>query len=275
MERDLYQKIEDCLSYLRERYAGVPRLGIVLGTGLKGLENAMENPLVLDYKDLPHFPVSTVQGHGGKMLLGTFGGKEVVLFSGRWHYYEGFSTQEITFPIRVLKALGAQEIILTNASGSVNAQMREGDLVFVEDHINLLPENPLRGQNDERLGPRFPDMKNAYHSEWNQKAMALCRDFGYRAHLGVYVALQGPNLETPAEYRFLHRMGGDLVGMSTVPEVLVAVHAGLRPMVASIVSNCSYPLAEIKETSLDKVIATVEGSSERLSKVIVGLLQSL
>jgi purine-nucleoside phosphorylase len=272
---NLSQKTQECLDYIRQRYQGTPRVGLVLGTGLKRLENALENPLVLEYKDLPHFPVSTVEGHGGRMLLGKLGGQEMVLFSGRWHYYEGFSTREITFPIRVLKALGAQEVILTNASGSVNAQMQEGDLVFVEDHINLLPENPLRGPNEDLLGPRFPDMKNAYHKAWNQKAMDLCRQMGIRAHLGVYVALQGPNLETPAEYRFLHRMGGDLVGMSTVPEVLVAVHAGLKPMVASIVSNRSYPLADIEETSLEKVIATVDGAAEQLSKVIVALLRSL
>ncbi len=272
-QNNLFDRIIEAEKFIRSRTTFEVQYGIVLGTGLGSLIDEMVIDSEILYAEIPYFPKSTVQSHAGKMVFGRVGGKNVVVLAGRWHYYEGYSTKDLTFPIRVLKALGVKEMIFTNASGSINSTMRAGDIVFVEDHINLLPENPLRGENDERLGPRFPDMKGAYNIEGNKRAMEIANKLGYRAHSGVYVGFQGPNLETPAEYRFLHRIGGDIVGMSTVPEVLVAVHSGLKPMVASIVSNCSYPISEIKETSLEDVISTVNQSAWKLKNVMVKYLE--
>ncbi len=270
---NLFERIEKAEKFIRSKTDFQVRFGMVLGTGLGSLIDDMEIEAEISYSEIPYFPQSTVQSHAGKMFFGRISGKNVVVFAGRWHYYEGYSTKDLTFPIRVMKALGVKDMIFTNASGSINSTMRAGDIVFVEDHINLMPENPLRGENDERLGPRFPDMKGAYNVEGNARAMEIANELGYRAHSGVYVGLQGPNLETPAEYRFLHRIGGDIVGMSTVPEVLVAVHSGIRPMVASIVSNCSYPISEIKETSLEDVISTVNQSAWKLKNVLVKYIE--
>lgn len=273
--KSLYDKIAEANAYIREKTDFLPHYGLVLGTGLGIMVEEMERFVQIAYSDIPYFPKSTVRSHEGIMIFGKIGGQNVVVLSGRWHYYEGYSTQEITFPIRVMKSLGVKELILTNAGGSVNSSMQPGDIVFIEDHINLMPENPLRGENDERLGVRFPDMKNAYNIEGNRKAMNIGHMLGYSVHSGVYVGLQGPNLETPAEYRFLHRIGGDLVGMSTVPEVLVAVHSGLKPLVASIISNCAYPIAAINETTLQDVISTVNHSAWKLKEILIRYLKDM
>ncbi|MBK7410001.1 MAG: purine-nucleoside phosphorylase [Saprospirales bacterium] len=268
----LYEQIQEALTYIRKQTGMTPRVGIVLGTGLSQLAQDIESEVSIDYGQIPHFPVSTVQSHAGKLIFGKLAGVEVVAMAGRFHYYEGYTMQQVTFPIRVFKALGVELVILSNAAGSTNADIEAGDLVFIRDHINIQPENPLRGPNDERLGPRFPDMLHTYDRDLIWKALDLARQHDIRAHSGVYLALQGPNLETPAEYQFMQRIGADVVGMSTVPEVLVARHSGMRVFAVSVVSNKCFPLEEIKETSVDDVIAMVQKSESKVREVVKGLL---
>ncbi len=249
-----------------------PKVGIILGSGLGGLVNDIEGAQSIGYQEIPHFPVSTVKGHAGKLVFGELAGVTVMAMAGRFHYYEGYSMQQLTFPVRVMKALGVELLIVSNAAGSVNADIEAGDLMFIRDHINLQADNPLRGPNDERLGVRFPDMLHAYDPALLDHASAIAQANGIRAHRGVYVALQGPNLETPAEYEFMHRIGADAVGMSTVPEVIVARHAGMRVFAVSVVSNKSYPISTIKETSHEDVLEMVGKAAENLSLVVKELL---
>lgn len=271
----LFEKIQEAVEFIRSRTNFRPRFGIILGTGLGGLAADIEAVETIDYQEIPHFPVSTVQSHAGKLILGKLAGADVVAMAGRFHFYEGYSMQQVTFPVRVMKALGVECLLISNAAGSTNADMEAGDLVFVRDHINLQPENPLRGPNDERLGVRFPDMLHTYDQEMLERAQAIAQANGIRAHTGVYVGLQGPNLETPAEYEWLHRIGGDVVGMSTVPEVLVARHSGLRVFVVSVVSNKSYPIEAIRETSLEDVIAAVSAAEPKVALLVRELLKKL
>ena len=269
----LYDHIQEALEYIRLYTDFTPKHGIFLGTGLGNLTDEMLIACEIEYQDIPHFPISTVQSHKGKLVFGYLNGTAVVVMAGRFHYYEGYTAQQVTFPIRVLKALGIETLIITNVAGSTNVDIEAGDIVFVSDHINLQPDNPLRGENDERLGVRFPDMKNAYDKALINKGLEIARQHDILVHKGVYVALQGPNLETPAEYYFLHRIGGDLVGMSTVPEVLVARHANLRTMVISIVSNKCYPIEEIKETTVEDVIAVATKAEPKMRLIIKELLK--
>lgn len=269
---NLYDKIQESKGYLERIVSNQPSIGLVLGTGLGGMVDLLEQKIVIPYKDIPHFPTSNVKSHSGELVFGKIGDKLIVICSGRWHYYEGLSMQEITFPVRVLQAIGVQKLFITNASGSLNSSFKQGDIVLVEDHINLFPENPLRGDNDERLGLRFPDMKYAYNRALIEKTRRLALQLQIEVKTGVYVGLQGPNLETPAEYRFLHRIGGDLVGMSTVPEVLVAVHSGLEVMVVSVVSNQSYPISSIKETTHEDVIESVNASVAQLQTLLMNVI---
>ncbi len=271
----LHDQINEATAFLRSKTDFQPQFGIILGTGLGGLVDEIEVVTSIDYQAIPHFPTSTVESHAGKLIFGKLAGANVVAMAGRFHYYEGYSMQQVTFPVRVLKALGVECLLISNAAGSVNADMEAGDLVFIRDHINLHPDNPLRGPNDERLGVRFPDMLHTYDPGLLALASDIAQANQISAHRGVYVALPGPNLETPAEYEFLHRIGADVVGMSTVPEVLVARHAGLRVFVVSVVSNKSYPISEIRETSLEDVIATVNTAGPRLALVVKGMLREL
>ncbi len=270
----LYDQIQEAVNFIRSRTAFQPSVGIILGTGLSNLAEEIEAVEVIDYQDIPHFPVSTVKSHSGKLIFGKLGGAPVVAMAGRFHFYEGYSMQQVTFPVRVMKSLGVERLLISNAAGSTNADIEGGDLVFIRDHINLQAANPLRGANDERLGVRFPDMLHAYDREMLERAIEIARRHGIRAHTGVYVALQGPNLETPAEYEFLHRIGGDVVGMSTVPEVIVAKHAGLKVFVVSVVSNKSYPIEAIRETSLEDVIATVQATEPKVRLLVKSMLAS-
>jgi len=271
----LYEQIQEAVRYIRTQTDHAPRVGMVLGTGLSTLAEEIEPVAVIDYSNIPHFPVSTVKSHAGKLIFGRLGGVEVVAMAGRFHFYEGYTMQQITFPIRVFKALGVDLLMLSNAAGSVNPAFETGDLVFIRDHINLQGDNPLRGPNDERLGPRFPDMLHAYDPELIFKGLEIARKQSIRAHSGVYVALMGPNLETPAEYQFMHRIGADMVGMSTVPEAIVARHSGMRVLAISVVSNKCFPLEQIKETSVDDVIAAVQKAEPGVRGVVKELLQSL
>lgn len=271
----LYEQIQETVTFLKERSNLAVELGFILGTGLSGLADEIEVEQAIPYAEIPHFPVSTVQSHQGQLIFGTLYGKKVVAMAGRFHYYEGYSMQALSFPVRVMKFLGIQRLIVSNASGSVNPAIEAGDIVFVRDHINHMGANPLRGENDERLGPRFPDMLHTYDRALNVKAMQIAKEKGIRAHEGIYLALQGPNLETPAEYKFFHRIGADLIGMSTVPEVLVAKHMSLPVFVISVVSNKCYPLEDIRETTVDAVIEMVGRTAPRLQELIKALMPEL
>lgn len=269
----MYEQIQETVAHIREQIGNFqPRIGLVLGTGLSGLAQGIEEIIHLPYTSLPHFAQSTVAGHAGKLILGYLNGVPVAALAGRFHYYEGYEMSAVTFPIRVLKFLGIEQLIISNAAGSVQAHLQAGDLVFIKDHINLHAQNPLRGANDERLGLRFPDMLHAYNRTLNQKALELAKTKNIRAFEGVYVGTQGPNLETPAEYNFFHLMGGDVVGMSTVPEVLVAKHMDLPVLVVSVVSNRCYPIEELTETTLEEVLAVVEVAAAKLEELVLELL---
>ena len=275
MKTFLYDKIQEAIKYIHSQTNFNPRFGIILGTGLGGLVEEIETECVIAYKDIPHFPISTVQSHKSQLIFGHLAGQPIVAMAGRFHYYEGYSMQEVTFPVRVMKFLGIERLIISNVSGSTNAEIEAGDIVFVRDHINLQPENPLRGVNDERLGPRFPDMKNTYDNNLITKALEIAQANNITAHTGVYLALQGPNLETPAEYEFIHRVGADLVGMSTVPEVIVAKHSGLPVFVLSVVSNKCYPIEEITETTVEEVIHLAKATEPKMRLIVKALLQSV
>lgn len=271
----LFDKIQETCAAIRQRTAFQPRTGIILGTGLGNLVDDIEVDAGIPYRDLPHFAVSTVPSHQGKLVFGKLNGHPVVVMAGRFHYYEGWTMQEVTFPVRVLHALGIERLIITNASGGINPHFQGGDIVVVRDHINLLPENPLRGENDERLGPRFPDMSKPYDADLRGRALAIAKQHGIRAFEGVYSAMQGPNLETPAEYAMLRRLGSDCTGMSSLPEVLVARHAGLPVLMLSMVTNVAFPPGVIKETSVEDVIAIASGAEPRLSLLVREVLGGL
>lgn len=269
----LYDQLQESLAFLRKQTQLSPEIGIILGTGLGDLAEKMDRTAEMRYSDIPYFPVSTVQSHSGKLIFGHLAGKRVVAMAGRFHYYEGYSMQQVTFPVRVLRLLGIRRLIISNAAGSVSPQILAGDLVFVRDHINLQPENPLRGTNDERLGPRFPDMLGTYDRNLNRQALAIAQQSGIRAHEGVYLGLPGPNLETPAEYRMAHILGADLVGMSTIPEVLVARHMDLSVFVASVATNKCFPLEDLSPTTVDDVIAVARSAEPKLTRIIQEMLQ--
>ena len=260
----LYHQVQECLAFIRRRSDLQPKLGIILGTGLGTISEEIEVEREFVYGLLPYFCASTVASHRGKLILGTLHGVPVVVMSGRLHYYEGYSMQQLTFPVRVMKALGIERLVISNASGSVNPEINTGDVIFLRDHINMQPENPLRGPNDERMGPRFPDMLHAYDRDLNAWAIERAAEHDLIGHEGVYLALAGPNLETPAEYRMANVIGADCIGMSTVPEVLVARHCGLPVFVLSVVSNKCFPIAEIQPTTVDDVIATVQAVEPKL-----------
>ncbi|MEL7020628.1 MAG: purine-nucleoside phosphorylase [Bacteroidota bacterium] len=271
--KPLYDQIQTAIDYLRTQTDWQPEIGIILGTGLGALADEIQKVASVPYHQIPYFASSTVQSHKGELIFGTLAGRKVVAMAGRFHYYEGYSMQQVTFPVRVMKFLGIKQIIISNVAGSTSQHIFPGDIVFVKDHINLQPENPLRGANDERLGVRFPDMMQVYDTEMNQRALAIGMANGIRCHEGVYVGLQGPNLETPAEYNFLHIIGGDLVGMSTVPEVIVARHSGLKIFVLSVISNQCYPKEIIKETTVEEVIALANTTAPKMCLIVKSLLQ--
>lgn len=273
--KDLYKKLQETVEFLQSMTDFKPRFGIILGTGLNNLANEIEVIAKIEYKDIINFPISTVQSHKGELIFGNLDGIPIVAMAGRFHYYEGYSMKEVTFPVRVLKMLGIERLIISNVSGSTNENIQAGDIVFIKDHINLQPENPLRGVNDERLGPRFPDMLKTYDRELNAKALSIAKAANIKAHEGVYVGLQGPNLETPAEYVYLNRIGGDVVGMSTVPEVIVARHSNLPVFVLSVVSNQSYPPEVIKETTVEEVIELAKTVEPKMTFVVKEVLKLL
>jgi purine-nucleoside phosphorylase len=268
----LYEKIQEAAAAVSGRSRTRPRFGIVLGTGLGDLAEAMEVEAVVPYAEIPHFVKSTTVGHKGNFVLGTLSGKPVITMQGRLHYYEGYSMQDITFPIRVMKALGVEELLIFNAVGGMNPHLDLGDLVAVTDHINLMGDNPLIGWNDERLGERFPDMSQPYHHQRRALLESVAVEMGTPLRRGVLVAVAGPNLETAAEYRFLRRIGADLVGMSMVPENLVAVHAGLKVLGVCVVTDLCRPDA-LEVANLDRIIATANAAEPKLRALVVKYLE--
>ena len=267
-----YDQIEQAVQAIRARWSGRPRLGIILGTGLGGLAEEIDAEAALDYADIPHFPASTVHSHAGRFVCGRLAGQTVVAMEGRFHFYEGYSLQQITLPVRVMKALGCEALVVSNACGGMNPQFAKGDLMVIEDHINLMGGNPLIGPNDERLGVRFPDMCRPYDRELIAKARRIALEEKIVCHQGVFVAVSGPNLETRAEYRFLRGIGADVVGMSTVPEVIVAVHAGLRCLGLSVVTDVCLPDA-LEPVKLEDVIAVANAAEKKLRVLVRRVVQ--
>ncbi|NBO92243.1 MAG: purine-nucleoside phosphorylase [Planctomycetia bacterium] len=270
----MYDQIQQAAAAIRNKWNGQPRVGIILGTGLGGLVEEIEAQATIPYCDIPHFSVSSAPTHAGRLVCGRLSGQTVVAMEGRVHYYEGFSAQQITMPVRVMRALGCEILIASNASGGLNPQFRKGDIMLIEDHIGLLMDNPLRGPNDERLGPRFPDMCRPYDPELIQKARWIALEEKIACQQGVFVAVPGPNLETRAEYRFLRQMGADAVGMSTVPEVIVAAHGGMRTVGLSIITDMCLPDA-LEPINLPDIIATANAAEKKLRVIVKRLLREL
>jgi purine-nucleoside phosphorylase len=259
---------------VRARFGRLPEVAIVLGTGLGGLAREIDVAATVEYAEIPGFPLSTVESHAGRLLCGTLGGKPVVAMQGRFHRYEGYSLQQVTFPVRVLRALGADTLIVSNACGGMREEWAAGDLMVIADHINLLGDNPLVGENDDRLGVRFPDMSAPYDAELRALAHAVAREQGTVLREGVYVAVTGPNLETRAEYRMLRGIGADVVGMSTVPEVIVAVQGGMRVLGLSIITDQCIP-ETLVPAELETIIATAGRAEPKLTALVRGALERL
>lgn len=268
MKDNKYNNIREAADYIRQRIHIEPHFCVVAGTGMELSSSSFQIKEEIDYKDIPHFQSTGVKSHAGKLLVGQWHNANVMILSGRSHYYEGHSAAEVAFPVQVLAFLGVRHIFFTNAAGGVSPHYHEGDIVAIEDHINLLPDNPLRGFNDERLGLRFPDMMYTYDEETIQIFTKLAEQCGFVLRKGVYLALQGPSLETPAEYKMAYRLGADLVGMSTVPEVIAAKHAGMKVNAFSIVSNVCYPKSRLTPTTLEAVIATVTASAGKCVELL-------
>lgn len=266
--------LNDTVNYLKNKGLTEPIVGVVLGTGLSDFVNHMEIIKSVDYQDIPNFPVSTVESHAGRLLYGTVGGVKVLAMQGRFHYYEGYSMQEITFPIRVMKMLGVQSLLLSNASGGINQSYKKGDLVLIDDHINLQTGNPLAGPNLDDLGPRFPDMSCPYNPALAEKIIASGKAMGVELPIGVYASVPGPNLETRAEYRFLKIIGADLVGMSTVPEVIVANHMSLPCAAVSVVTDECDP-DNLKPVDISEIIAVAGTADKKLSKLFVETIKKM
>ena len=268
-----YDQIQESAAFLRSKWNKTAQAGLVLGTGLGNLATRIKEDVVIPYNEIPHFAVSTAPTHQGHLVLGTLEGLPIIAMQGRLHAYEGYDCKQITFPVRVMKAMGANLLIVSNACGGMNPYFKQGDIMLIEDHINLMGVNPLVGNNDERLGPQFPDMCEPYDLKLIDKALEIARAGNFTAHKGVYVGVLGPNLETRAEYRFMRQIGGDAVGMSTVPEVLVAAHAGMRVLGISIVTDLCLPDC-LKPANIEEIIRTANEAEPNLTKIVCGVLAS-
>ncbi len=270
----LYQAVGAAAEVVRGRTTMRPAVAVILGTGLGGLAEEIAVEIAIPYAEIPGFPLSTVESHAGRLLLGRLGGKPVVAMQGRFHRYEGYDLGQVTYPVRVLHALGAETLIVSNACGGMHPLWSPGDLMLIADHINLLGENPLVGPNDDRLGPRFPDLSAAYDPGLRALARAAALELGITLREGVYVAVAGPNLETRAEYRMLRGLGADVVGMSTVPEVIVANHAGMRVLGLSIITDQCLPDA-LEPASIDRIIETARGAEPSLRRLVARVVEQL
>ncbi|HMA25205.1 MAG TPA: purine-nucleoside phosphorylase [Gemmatimonadaceae bacterium] len=273
-DEDMYDAVERAASVVRGGFSTRPDVAIVLGTGLGRLAGEIDVSASIDYRDIPGFPISTVESHAGRLLCGRLSGKTVVAMQGRFHRYEGYSLRQVTFPIRVLRALGADTLVVSNASGGLNPLWSVGDVMLIADHINLQGDSPLIGPNDDRLGPRFPDLSAPYDGALRQLARDAAVQHRLNLREGVYVAVTGPNLETRAEYRFLRAIGADVVGMSTVPEVLVAIHSGMRVLGLSIVTDMCLPDA-LQPATVEQIIAAANRAEPKLATLVRGVLETL
>jgi purine-nucleoside phosphorylase len=274
MTASLRTEIEDAVRAIREVTRFEPEVAVVLGTGLGGVAEEIRLEAEISYEDVPGFPLSTLEFHAGKLLFGTLGGRMIVAMQGRFHRYEGYSLQQVTFPVRVMRALGAETLLVSNACGGMHPLWSPGDLVLIADHINLLGDNPLIGPNDEEIGPRFPDMSMPYDASLRAVARSVARDLKLTLREGVYAAVTGPNLETAAEYRFLRTIGADVVGMSTVPEVIVAVHGGMRVLGISIITDACLPDA-LEPADVPQIIATAREAEPDLTRLVTGVLERM
>lgn len=270
----MLEKVQKTVAYIQKKVDFTPEYGIILGTGLGGLVKEIEVKHELMYANIPDFPISTLEFHTGKLIFGYLGGKKVVAMQGRFHYYEGYTLQQITFPVRVLRMLGIQRLLVSNACGCLNPDYRKGDLMIIDDHINLLPDNPLIGTNYESFGPRFPDMSAPYDQDMIAKGLEIAKANTIKCHKGVYVSVSGPNLETRAEYRYLRIIGADVVGMSTVPEVIVANHMGLPVFAISVITDEGFP-ETLKAVAIPEIIAAAEKAEPKMTLIMKELIQSL
>lgn len=270
----MLKKIQETSDFIRSKTQVEPKVGIILGTGLSGLGKEIEPEVILEYKDIPNFPVSTVQGHQGRLIIGKLGDKNVVAMQGRFHFYEGYDMGQLVFPVRVMKNLGITHLFVSNASGGVNPDFEIGDLMVLSDHINLFPTNPLMGPNIDELGPRFPDMSEAYDKSLIVRAFEIGKSAGIDMQQGIYAGLSGPCLETPAEYLYIRNIGGDAVGMSTVPEVIAARHMGLKCFAISIITDLGVPGKIVKVTHED-VQRVAEAAEPKLTRIFSSLINQL
>jgi purine-nucleoside phosphorylase len=268
----MMKQFKEAEQFLRTKGIAAPETGIVLGTGLGGLVSEIDIEQEVNYDDIPHFPVSTVESHSGKLIYGNLAGQKVLAMQGRFHYYEGYTMQQVTFPIRVMKLLGIKQLLLSNACGAINLDFKKGELMVIEDHINLLPTNPLIGANLDEFGPRFPDMSEAYSKEMNSTLMQIANEKGITLHKGVYVAVSGPNLETGAEYRYLRTIGADVVGMSTVPEVIVAHHMGLPCAAISVLTDECDP-DNLAPVNIEEIIAVAGKAEKKLIELFINFIE--
>jgi len=271
---ELEKQINSTVEYIRSQTDIVPKIAVVLGTGLGALADHVEDKLSIPYEDIPHFPTSTLEAHAGNLVLGTIAGKKVVIMQGRFHYYEGYSMKEVTFPIRAMKALGASTLIVSNAAGSMNEYLDPGDIMVITDHINLMDDNPLRGLNDDRLGPRYPDMYDAYSPDLIDLTCKIAMEEKIRLSKGVFVAVSGPNLETPAEYRFLRAAGADAVSMSTVPEVIVAVHSSMKVLGLCCITDKCTPDA-LAPANITEIIEVANETEPKLTKLVAEIIRQM
>ena len=274
MENLNVAKLNETVTYLKTQIGSTPKVGIILGSGLGGLVDSVKIEQAIEYGDIPNFPVSTVKGHGGKLIFGTINDVQVVMLSGRFHYYEGYNMQEVTFPVRVMKMLGAEYLMVSNAAGGMHPDFEVGDLMMIEDHINIFPEHPLRGRNDESIGPRFPDMTEPYERDLIAKARAIATEQNIKLHQGVYIGLQGPTFETKAEYVWLRTIGGDAVGMSTVPEVIVAKHMGMKVFGMSVITDLGIR-EEMNEITHEEVLEAANAAAPIMAGIFKDLLAQL
>jgi len=270
----MLNRIQEAVDFIQSKTQDKPEFGIILGTGLGGLVKEIEIIDEIPYEQIPNFPVSTVESHKGRLIFGVLGGKNVMAMQGRFHFYEGYSLQEVTFPVRVMKLLGIQKLFVSNASGGVNPDFEVGEIMIINDHINFFPGNPLIGKNLDELGPRFPDMSDPYDTDLIDRAVAIAAKNNIRVSQGVYLGLTGPTLETPAEYKFVRVVGADAVGMSTVPEVIVARHMEIPTFAISIITDLGVP-GKIKKVSVQDVIAVASRQEPKMTLIMKELIASL
>lgn len=270
----MLERIKETADFLKKEIKTNPKIGIILGTGLGNLATKITDFIEIPYENIPNFPVSTVEGHSGKLIIGKLGGRDVLAMKGRFHYYEGYDMKQVTFPVRVMRAIGIETLFVSNASGGINPDFEIGDLMVIEDHLNLFPENPLRGKNYDELGPRFPDMHEPYDKELISKVFDIAQENQIKLQKGVYAGTQGPTFETPAEYRYFRAVGTDAVGMSTVPEVIVANHMGMKCFGMSIITDLGVP-GKIVEISHEEVQQIGDAAQPKMTFLMTELIKTI